>query len=476
MSPYTTRFIAREHAGLIELANRGLDSFGILVAAIFATLGLENSPQLETQLSRDWILLVLVCILSNLLIFQYAGLYKSWRGRPFSDQLGRLILAGVGANLVNLTIWSGFGFDTQISKEFVIFWLSLSLVLISVQRAIFQVSIRHLRRKGINTKHTVIYGAGSLGQAIAEQVRLSPETGYRIVAFVDDDPSIAGHVRSGLTVIGDLRSLEQWLQHNEIDEIWVALPLHAAHKITSVLESADPYMISVRMFPDLNGLTLLNHSVTEMLGLPIIDLNVDQMHGINRFVKGLEDRVLGFLFFFLSLPLIVIIAMMIRLDSPGPVIFRQRRNGWDGEPFTIYKFRTMYLHEERDGQLTQAKRDDYRFTPIGRWLRRTSLDELPQLFNVLQGKMSLVGPRPHAIEHNSFFQQRISGYMRRHRVKPGITGWAQINDLRGEIIEIEQMTRRLKHDLYYIEHWSLMFDLRIIMATLLKIFFSKKAW
>ena len=476
MNPYTTRFIAREHVGLVELANRGLDSLGIFFAALFVTFGIENRPQLEAQLSRDWILFILVCTLSTLLIFQHAGLYKSWRGRPFSDQLGRLILAGLGASLINLIIWSAFGFDSQVSTEFVIFWQSLSLVLISLQRAVFQVGIRYLRRKGINIKHTVIYGAGSLGQSIAEQVRLSPETGYRVVAFVDDNPSLAGQVRNGFTVIGDLRSLEQWLEDNEIDEIWVALPLYAAHRITSVLQSADPHMISVRMFPDLNGLTLLNHSVTEMLGLPIIDLNVDQMHGINRFVKGLEDLVLGFLFFLLSLPLIAIIAMMIRLDSPGPIIFKQRRNGWDGKPFTIYKFRTMYLHKERDGQLTQAKRDDCRFTPIGRWLRRTSLDELPQLFNVLQGKMSLVGPRPHAVEHNSFFQKRISGYMRRHRVKPGITGWAQVNDLRGEIIEIEQMTRRLKHDLYYIEHWSLVFDLRIIMATLLKIFFSKKAW
>jgi putative colanic acid biosynthesis UDP-glucose lipid carrier transferase len=235
-------------------------------------------------------------------------------------------------------------------------------------------------------------------------------------------------------------------------------------------------MVSVRLFPDLNGLALLNHSVSEMLGLPIIDLNVNQMQGLNRLLKELEDKILGVILFILALPIIGAISVAIKLSSEGPILFRQRRNGWDGRPFTIYKFRTMLQHDEQNGQLTQAKKDDARFTKIGRWLRRSSLDELPQLFNVLQGKMSLVGPRPHAVEHNNFFQKRISGYMRRHRVKPGITGWAQINDLRGEILEIDDMSRRLKHDLYYIEHWSLMFDLRIIIATLLKIFSSKKAW
>ena len=178
----------------------------------------------------------------------------------------------------------------------------------------------------------------------------------------------------------------------------------------------------------------------------------------------------------IGLPLIGLIALLIRMESPGPVIFKQRRHGCDGKPFTIYKFRTMRLHKEADGSLTQARRQDDRFTRIGRWLRRSSLDELPQLVNVLQGRMSMVGPRPHAIEHNEYYRQHIDGYMRRHRVKPGITGWAQINDLRGETQTIEEMSRRVKHDLFYIEHWSVWFDLRIVLTTLLKIFFSRKAW
>jgi len=473
MRPYSTRFIAREHAGLIEFANRGLDTAGLLVAALIVTYGL---PSGASRPARDWILLVLLNLLCNLLIFQQSGLYRSWRGRPFSDQLGRLMLAGFGASLITFVVWAALNLESEISSDMILIWLALGSMLICLQRAIFQLIVRHYRRRGVNTKHILIYGAGKLGQSIAEQARLSPETGYRVMAYLDDDPRLMGNTRGDIPVIGGLTSMDEWLTKNDIDEIWVALPLDAVQRVTKVLEIADAHMVSVRLFPDLNGLALLNHSVSEMLGLPIIDLNVNQMQGLNRFIKELEDKVLGITFFILALPMIGLISLAIKLSSEGPVIFRQRRNGWDGRPFTIYKFRTMFQHQEENGQLTQARKDDVRLTPIGRWLRKTSLDELPQLFNVIQGKMSLVGPRPHAVEHNNFFQQRISGYMRRHRVKPGITGWAQINDLRGEIVEVDDMSRRLKHDLYYIEHWSLMFDLRIIIATLLKIFSSKKAW
>jgi putative colanic acid biosynthesis UDP-glucose lipid carrier transferase len=473
MRAYSTRFIAREHAGLIEAANRGLDTTGLALAALIVTYGFPHAADRPT---RDWILLVLLNLLCNLLIFQQSGLYRSWRGRPFSDQLGRLMLAGLGASLITFVIWAALNLESEISPVQILVWLALGIMLICLQRAVFQIIVRHYRRRGVNTKHILIYGAGNLGQSIAEQARLSPETGYRVMAYIDDDPRLAGNIRGDIPIIGGLLSMDEWLKKNEIDEIWVALPLDAVQRVTKVLEVADTHMVSVRLFPDLNGLALLNHSVSEMLGLPIIDLNVNQMQGLNRLIKELEDKILGVILFILALPIIGAISLAIKLSSGGPILFRQRRNGWDGRPFTIYKFRTMLQHDEQNGQLTQAKKDDARFTKIGRWLRRSSLDELPQLFNVLQGKMSLVGPRPHAVEHNNFFQKRISGYMRRHRVKPGITGWAQINDLRGEILEIDDMSRRLKHDLYYIEHWSLMFDLRIIIATLLKIFSSKKAW
>jgi putative colanic acid biosynthesis UDP-glucose lipid carrier transferase len=322
----------------------------------------------------------------------------------------------------------------------------------------------------------MIYGAGLLGRSIVQQIERSPESGFRVIGFIDDSSSLKGQVIFERPVLGNGKDLAALLKEYDPDELWIALPLSAMAVVSPVLTRADEAGTSVRLFPDLYGLSLLNHSVSEMLGFPMIDLNIDRMQGLNRTIKEVEDKLLAGGFLLIGLPLIGLIALLIRMESPGPIIFKQRRHGWDGKPFTIYKFRTMRLHQEPDGQLTQAQREDDRFTRMGKWLRRTSLDELPQLVNVLQGRMSMVGPRPHAIEHNEYYRQHIDGYMRRHRVKPGITGWAQINDLRGETQTIEEMSRRVKHDLYYIEHWSVWFDLRIVLTTLLKIFFSRKAW
>jgi putative colanic acid biosysnthesis UDP-glucose lipid carrier transferase len=467
-----TRFLSRESTGVFELLNRVLDIAAIMIASTLVSFWMPIS----TQNVRDWGLLVLILVLANTLGFQQAGLYRSWRGRPYSDQFSRLILAWLGVGAIVVLVWLVFGMSEIIQDNWLIYWLLLTLGFLISQRAALHLGVRVLRRSGANRKLVLIYGAGSLGASIAKQVSRSPESGFQILGFIDDNEKLHGQQIASVSVIGGLSDLQQLFTENDVSELWVALPLSGTHKVTEALEIAEKRLVCVRLFPDIYGLTLLNHATSEMLGFPIIDLNVDRMQGLNRFVKEVEDRVLGFAFFVIALPLIGIISLFIKASGDGPIVYKQRRSGWDGKPFTIYKFRTMRLHQEPEGQLTQAKRDDDRFTPIGRWLRRTSLDELPQLFNVLQGRMSLVGPRPHAIEHDEFFGEQIQGYIRRNRVKPGITGWAQINDLRGEVKDIEEMARRVKHDLYYIEHWSLWFDLRIILATILKIFFSKKAW
>lgn len=467
-----TRFLTREHAGLIELAHRALDALACLVASVIVGVAAGFSGQDR----QDWALLVLIQIFVSMLLFQQHDLYKSWRGRPYSDQFSRLMLAWLIVSVILWVIWQALDLDRILAAPTFFTWLAASLVVIVMQRAMLHFGIRTFRRRGLNSKRVLIYGAGSLGRSIANQIRRSPESGFEVAAFLDDKPEIKGLRMDGAEVLGGSADLEQILAGNAIDELWIALPLSATQRVSDVLEISNRHVVSVRLFPDLYGLTLLNHSVSELLGFPIIDLNVDRMQGFNRLIKELEDKVLGLVIFVAALPLIGMIALIIRLSSDGPILFKQRRRGWDGKPFTIYKFRTMQLHTEPPGQLTQARINDHRFTAIGRWLRKTSLDELPQLYNVLQGRMSLVGPRPHAIEHDNFYEKHIEGYLRRHRVKPGITGWAQINDLRGEVQELEEMSRRVKHDLYYIEHWSLWFDVRIILATVLKIFFSKKAW
>jgi len=222
-------------------------------------------------------------------------------------------------------------------------------------------------------------------------------------------------------------------------------------------------------------LQLVNHGVSIVVGVPMLDLSSSPMEGGNLVAKWLEDKIVGTLILLLITPLLLFIALAVKLTSSGPAIFQQRRLGWNGETIMIYKFRSMYQHAE-SSVLTQATKGDPRITPLGRFLRSTSLDELPQFINVLQGNMSIVGPRPHALSHNDQYMQLIPRYMLRHKVKPGITGWAQVNGLRGETDTVDKMEARIQADIYYIEHWSLWFDLRIIFMTVFKGLVGKNAY
>jgi putative colanic acid biosysnthesis UDP-glucose lipid carrier transferase len=215
---------------------------------------------------------------------------------------------------------------------------------------------------------------------------------------------------------------------------------------------------------------------SQVANLVVPNLQVSRRVGISRRIKAMEDGFLAALILLVASPWMLLIALGVKLDSPGPVLFRQKRHGWDGTAIEIYKFRTMVMHEETAGQVTQARKDDARVTRFGAFLRRTSLDELPQFVNVLQGRMSIVGPRPHAVEHNEQYQDLIDTYTQRHRVKPGITGWAQVNGWRGETDTLEKMQKRVEYDLYYIKHWSLWFDMKIIFLTLTKGLFHPNAY
>jgi len=252
--------------------------------------------------------------------------------------------------------------------------------------------------------------------------------------------------------------------------------LKAEDRVKEILYDLRHSTATIRFVPGIFGFRLLNHSVTEVAGMAVLDLSATPMVGLNRAVKAVEDRVLALLILVLVSPLMVFLALGVKLTSPGPVLFKQKRHGWDGNPIRVYKFRSMVVHCEEGGQVSQAQKSDARITPFGAFLRRTSLDELPQFFNVLQGRMSIVGPRPHAIAHNEQYKDQIEAYMLRHKVKPGITGWAQVNGLRGETDTLDKMKKRIEYDLYYIENWSLWFDIKIIALTLVKGFVHKNAY
>lgn len=457
-------------------AGRWLDTVVLLVNAGLMSVWVLPA----TASARDWALLVLVNLLLCLCILSQAELNKSWRGRPYSDQFARLFIGWTGASALTVLVWFALQMQSVLSSTLLGAWLSGALILLVVVRGSVHLLLRALRRLGLNAKRVVLYGAGPVGQSILRQIQGSPESGFSVVAILDDNETLLGEKFERTTVVNGFGGLGGFLSDHSVDEIWLALPLSAADRLTKIRALAQEHGKPLRYFPDLAALGILDRPMSELLGMPSVDLSSNRLRGLNRALKSAEDKALSVLLLVPALPLMLLVALAVRLSSPGPVLFRQRRNGFDGRPFTIYKFRTMYVEADMKtagrGGLPQATQNDPRVTPIGRWLRRFSMDELPQLINVLQGKMSLVGPRPHAVEHNAFYSQHIEGYMRRHHVKPGITGWAQVNDLRGETQTVEEMSRRVKHDLYYIEHWSLGFDLRILLTTVLKVLFSRNAW
>ncbi len=259
--------------------------------------------------------------------------------------------------------------------------------------------------------------------------------------------------------------LAEFVASEHINEVWVAVPWDDRHLLESALQVLNESVVDVNVIPDLYQYRLLNQGIVEWGGLPVINLSGTPMTGTELRLKAVFDRVGSFVILLLISPLFLILAVLIKLSSPGPVLFHQKRHGVGGDAIDILKFRTMKLHTEPEGQVIQASRDDDRITKVGQFLRRSSLDELPQLINVLRGEMSLVGPRPHAVEHNESFKSRIPKYMLRHKVKPGITGWAQVNGYRGITDTEEKMALRIEHDLWYIQNWSLWLDIKILLQT-----------
>jgi putative colanic acid biosynthesis UDP-glucose lipid carrier transferase len=271
----------------------------------------------------------------------------------------------------------------------------------------------------------------------------------------------------------------EWTQLQEgrhPDEIWICLPLSDADGIKQTLNSFGHYCSNIRIVPDVISLSLLNHTVSEALGIPVYDLSTSPATTYMLVVKTILDVFLSLFIIALFSPLFFVIALAVKITSRGPVFYKQKRLGWNGVEIVVYKFRSMYFLGSSENEFLQASVNDKRVTSVGRFLRRTSLDELPQFFNVLQGRMSIVGPRPHAIAHNEHYKELIPRYMHRHKVMPGITGWAQINGLRGETDTLEKMRKRIEYDLYYIENMSLWLDLRIIVMTIFKGFVHKNAY
>ncbi|HQT43294.1 MAG TPA: undecaprenyl-phosphate glucose phosphotransferase [Halothiobacillus sp.] len=461
----------RSHAVLIGWLTRILDILLVGASGLF-TFGLRFGWDVFPLPVAYGTLMVIGGLLVAV-VFPLLGVYDSWRARGLASPALRVFGAW---SLVFMALLIGLVLAKEaetFSRLWLTQWWLVSGAALAVLRFGVYLMLRMLRQRGMNHHKAVVVGCGALAQNLILRAETERWAGFDVVRVFCSNPQdsiLTAHA------VEPLDALFAFVSASPVDEVWIAVPLDQSLQLKDVLEKLRFSTANVRFVPDLFGLFLINHGISEIMDVPMIDLTASPMTGTNRIVKGIEDRVLALLIMLIISPLLLLIAVGVKLSSKGPVFFRQKRLGWGGQTFTIYKFRSMRQHEASAGEVVQASRGDPRLTWFGGFLRRTSLDELPQFINVLQGRMSIVGPRPHAVEHNEAYKALVDGYMLRHKVKPGITGWAQVNGWRGETDTLEKMQKRVEYDLYYIEHWSLGFDLKIIFLTLLRGFVNKNAY
>ena len=335
-------------------------------------------------------------------------------------------------------------------------------------------ALRHHAAQPANRRSAIVVGAGALGVKVAREFQARSELGLSFLGFFDDrtdDRVDAGAVKR----LGSLRQVAEFVRSHGVHEVYITLPLGSQPRILKLMEQVQGTTASVFFVPDVFGISIIQGRLQDMNGVPVVGLCETPFTGINRLVKTVSDLVLAAFILVLIAPVLLVLAIGVKLSSPGPVLFKQRRNGLDGGEIVVYKFRSMRTLD--DGQVVpQATKEDPRVTPFGAFIRRTSLDELPQFINVLQGRMSIVGPRPHAVAHNEQYRRLIKAYMVRHKVKPGITGWAQIHGHRGETDTLDKMQARVEYDLEYLRNWSPLLDLQIIARTIKLVFFDRTAY
>jgi Undecaprenyl-phosphate glucose phosphotransferase len=416
------------------------------------------------------------------LAFHLQGVYRLRRGRSRVDDFFAVFIGTILA--VVLGVVSTLYFQAyyvseeakasgayEVSQLVWALFLGLNVIFSYASREAVRELFERRWRAGIGLKRILIAGSGDLGRQVAERMLQHRELGYQVVGFVDDSAGGDHLGYRGLPLLGTLADVVDVVRRERVDHMYVALPLEEHARLLDLMELCSREFIDVRVVPDLLQFIALRASLEDLDGLPVINPNDTQLQGVHAWVKrGLDVAVSGAALALLAIPMAVV-AALVRLTSAGPVFYTQERMGLDGRAFTVYKFRSMYQDAEETSGPIWARDNDPRTTPVGRWLRRLDLDELPQLWNVLKGEMSLVGPRPERPFFVEQFKHRIPQYMLRHKVKAGITGWAQVNGWRGNT----SLEKRIEYDLYYIENWSMTLDIKIIWLTLVRGLFQRSA-
>jgi putative colanic acid biosynthesis UDP-glucose lipid carrier transferase len=405
------------------------------------------------------------------------GLYFSWRGQSIINEVKTVFITWLVVMGALLCVVFVFELSQAYGGGVMVAWSLAVPVAISFYRVSARIVLREMRRTGINTRKVAIVGAKEPGVTLAQSILQSPWMGMNIVGFYDNRVSIGSHPleKEKIQVLGDIEFLKEQARAGEFDDIYIALPMREEETIKDLVEYLANSSCCVHIVPDVFTFKMLNARSREIGGLPVVSVYDTPFDSFDAVIKRTEDVVLSSIILCLIAIPMLFIAVAVKFTSPGTAIFKQRRYGINGEEIMVWKFRSMSTCDNGD-VVVQATKNDARMTKVGAFIRKTSLDELPQFINVLQGKMSIVGPRPHAVAHNELYRDQISGYMQRHLVKPGITGWAQVNGWRGETDTIRKMEKRIEFDLFYIRNWSIWLDLKIVFVTVFKGFMNTSAY
>ncbi|TLP65271.1 MULTISPECIES: undecaprenyl-phosphate glucose phosphotransferase [Pseudomonas] len=470
--PRSSRSLLQRRSSVSNAIQAGLD--GIAVTGVAWYLIYEQIG----YLTSDYVIMLLLLIGALAVIYDHYAIYRTNVG--LTVKAFRLFKAW-SATFCFLVVMA---FLTKQSETYSRLLMAELFVIGYFVQLFLHIAVREVQKRfmahAYRMENALIIGAGDLASFLYQKISNNPWLGERVVGCVLLDPAGQGAIsteetRQPLPVLGKIEDLEAIVTLHAIRTVYLVTPLAGSEVINDVYLKLLEKCIAVNWVPDIFSLRLINHSVREIAGIPVLTLSETPLTGMSLFLKNLEDRVLAALILLCISPLLLVLAVVIKLDSPGPVFFRQERMGWTGESFRIWKFRSMKVHQPEDGVIRQAQKNDPRLTRIGAFIRRTSLDELPQLFNVLTGEMSLVGPRPHALQHDTQYSQDIFDYFARHNIKPGMTGLAQVRGFRGETKDIAQMIQRVNSDIEYINNWSLWLDFVILVRTL-NAFTGKQAY
>ena len=455
----------REHSSVILWIMRILD---VLVSLLFCLLAYYQVFGQEA-LRPHYQIAIIISVLLQMVVFHGFALYRAWRGVDYLQEITGVCLAWITVFGIQVFLAAITKTTEDFSRAWLLMWFTFGGTAILLVRYCLRLSLKHMRARGFNLRHIVIVASGDIGRRAYQTILATPTSGFNVIGYFSDDEF--PEIDSAWTHAGHLEDVQEFMGEHQVDQVWLAAPLSEAGLIERMMDELQHTAVDIRLVPDIFGLRLINHSINNIAGLSVINLSVSPMEGLNLWIKVLEDKMISVFVLLLVSPLMLFIALAVKLSSPGPVLYRQTRLSWNLREFEMYKFRTMPVGVETASGPVRATSGEDRATWVGKFLRRTSLDELPQFWNVIRGDMSIVGPRPERPIFVEQLKREVPSYMQKHMMKAGITGLAQVKGWRGDT----DMHSRIEHDLYYIDNWSLGLDIKILAKTIPAVLFARGA-